>query len=105
MKLKIAVSIPEELLSQVQRAVHEGEAPSVSAYVTDAIRDRTKKQTLQELLDEWDRELGPPGPEAVAWAEDVRRREKEFWTRGRWSPSSAGTAGSGRSSATTRDMS
>lgn len=87
MKRKIAVSVPEELVAEVRREVREGRASSVSAYVTEALRERTKKNTLQELLDEWDRELGPPGPEAVAWAKEMWRREDEYWTRARSSRS------------------
>jgi hypothetical protein len=43
----------------------------VSAYIADAIRDRERAHGLSELLDDWDRELGPPGPDAVAWADEV----------------------------------
>lgn len=94
MKRKIAVSIPEETLRTVKRAVREGEAPSISAYVSDALAEKAARYDLQDLLDEWDRELGPPGPEAMEWAKKFWKREDEHWMRVRSSRSSAGTRGS-----------
>src|SRR6266545_5733694 len=98
MKRKIAVSLPEELVDEVQRAVREGHASSVSAYVTDALRERKTKGSLQELLDELDREYGPPGPEALAWAKKVWKREESLM-RERSSPSNVATRASARPSA------
>ena len=68
MTTKIAISLPDELVEAARQAVAENRAASVSAYVADALRERERAQGLAALLDEWDRELGPPGPEATAWA-------------------------------------
>jgi Arc/MetJ-type ribon-helix-helix transcriptional regulator len=68
MTTKIAVSLPDELVEAARQAVAENRAASVSAYVADALRERERAQGLAALLDEWDREFGPPGPEATAWA-------------------------------------
>lgn len=75
MTTRITVSLPDHLVEQAKRAVETGDATSVSAYVAEALEHKgRKKMTARELFDEWDRELGPPGPEAVAWADEQMRR-------------------------------
>lgn len=71
MTSKIAISLPDELLEQARRAVAEGRASSVSSYIADSLSQRERRDSLTELLDDLDRELGPPGPDAQAWADDV----------------------------------
>ena len=51
-KSKIAVSLPAELVEQAQRAVAEGRASSVSAYVADALAQKAKLDDLASLLHE-----------------------------------------------------
>jgi len=51
-KSKIAVSLPTELVEQAHQAVAEGRAASVSAYVADAIEQKSKLDDLASLLDE-----------------------------------------------------
>ena len=55
MTTKIAVSLPDELVDAARAAVREGRAPSVSAYVADAMADKARRTSLGELLDELDR--------------------------------------------------
>ena len=55
MTTKIAVSLPDELVDAARAAVREGRAPSVSAYVADAMADKARRTPLGELLDELDR--------------------------------------------------
>jgi len=74
MTTRITVSLPDHLVEQVKRAVEEGKAPSVSAYVAEALRDKVPPIGLKALLRQWDEELGPPGPEAEAWAEEQAKR-------------------------------
>ncbi|MGH9151335.1 MAG: toxin-antitoxin system antitoxin subunit [Acidimicrobiales bacterium] len=57
---KIAVSLPTALIEQAQRAVAEGRAPSVSAYVADAIEHKAKLDDLAALLEEMLAETGGP---------------------------------------------
>lgn len=71
MTSKIAISLPDELLEQARRAVTEGRASSVSSYIADSLAQRERRDSLTELLDDLDRELGPPGPDAESWADDV----------------------------------
>lgn len=72
--MKIAVSLPEEQVAAARRAVAAGRAPSVSAYVADALARAERENSLAELLAELDRELGEPGGEAHAWADRELRR-------------------------------
>ena len=50
-KAKIAVTVPEELVEAARRAVQSGRATSVSAYVTEALRERVQLDDLAALLD------------------------------------------------------
>ncbi len=72
--MKIAVSLPEEHIVAARRAVAEGRASSVSAYVADALARVEQENSLVALLDDLDRELGEPGEGAQVWAERELRR-------------------------------
>jgi Arc/MetJ-type ribon-helix-helix transcriptional regulator len=68
MTVKIAVSLPDDLVEEARRAVRTGRAASVSAYVADAMRQVSRKETLREVLDDIFGEIGHPTPERRAWA-------------------------------------
>jgi len=55
---KIAVSLPAELVDKAQRAVAEGRASSVSAYVARALHEKAKLDDLASLLEEMLAETG-----------------------------------------------
>jgi len=57
---KIAVSLPAGLVEQARRAVVEGRASSVSAYVARALEEQAKLDDLASLLDEMLAETGGP---------------------------------------------
>ncbi|HEX2851243.1 MAG TPA: hypothetical protein VHN98_11840 [Acidimicrobiales bacterium] len=57
---KIAVSLPAELVEQAHRAVREGRAASVSAYVADAMQEKAKLDDLASMLQEMLAETGGP---------------------------------------------
>jgi antitoxin ParD1/3/4 len=59
-RTKIAVSLPAELVVQARRAVAEGRATSVSAYVAEALEDRSMLDDLATLLEEMLAETGGP---------------------------------------------
>lgn len=59
-KAKIAVTLPRDLVSRAKRAVREGAARSVSAYVTEALREQAKLEDLSEMLDQMLAETGGP---------------------------------------------
>lgn len=74
-RVKIAITIPEELLAGVKAAVERGEAASVSAYISDAVARREDgKRPLEMLIDELKAEHGEPSPEEYAWADEQLRR-------------------------------
>jgi hypothetical protein len=49
---KIAVSLPSQAAESARRAVRQGHAGSVSAYIAQAIEDKAKLDDLAALLDE-----------------------------------------------------
>jgi len=57
---KIAVSLPRGIADRVRRAVRQGRAASVSAYVAAALEEKAKLDELSTLLDEMLAESGGP---------------------------------------------
>lgn len=66
---KIAITLPEEQVLEAKRAVTEGRARSVSAYVSDAVAARAERQGLQAYVDALIAEHGEPASEHYAWAD------------------------------------
>lgn len=73
---RITVSLPDDAVETIERAVALGQAKSVSAYVLAALTEYDKRPTLEEILNEWDRELGPVPPGVAASVD--REVEKYF---------------------------
>jgi Arc/MetJ-type ribon-helix-helix transcriptional regulator len=73
-RVKIAITIPEELLAEVKAAVARGEAASVSAYISEAVAQANGKRPYQQYFDLLDELHGPPSPEDHAWAAKQLRR-------------------------------
>ena len=67
MTTKIAVSLPDEQVEAARAAVAEGRAPSVSAYVSEALSRRSAEDELLLLLEQ-DEARHPSTPEHLAWA-------------------------------------
>jgi Arc/MetJ-type ribon-helix-helix transcriptional regulator len=67
---KIAVSLPRPLAAQARRAVRQGRAASVSAYVASALDEKAKLDDLAALLDEMLAESGGPLSAAEVRAAD-----------------------------------
>ena len=57
---KIAVSLPRPLAQQARRAVRQGRASSVSAYVAAALEEKVKLDELSRLLQDMLAESGGP---------------------------------------------
>jgi len=82
MTTRITVSLPDQLVEQVKRAVEHGLAPSVSAYVAEALQDKVPPVGLKALLRQWDEELGPPSAEDREWARaELARADAELAAR------------------------
>lgn len=71
MTTKIAITLPDEQVRRARQAVAEGRAPSVSAYIAEALGRRTADEELAEMLDEMKAEYGEPSAEDYAWADRV----------------------------------
>jgi len=65
------VTLPEDQVAAARRAVAEGRAASVSAYVAEALARRDADDDLAEMLAEIYAETGPPSDEDRAWARNV----------------------------------
>jgi hypothetical protein len=57
---KIAISLPKRVADRARRAVRRGQAPSLSAYVADALEEKVKLDDLSALLEEMLTESGGP---------------------------------------------
>ena len=69
MTQKIAVSLPDEQVISIRRAVEQGRAPSVSGFISAAVARAQREDNLAQLLDDLDRELGPVDDADLAWAD------------------------------------
>lgn len=69
MNKRITVSLPEHLVAEATRAADSGRASSVSAYVAEALAEKSGREPLADLLKEWREELGPETEAETAWAE------------------------------------
>jgi Arc/MetJ-type ribon-helix-helix transcriptional regulator len=69
MTVKIAVSLPDEQVDAIRRAVDAGAASSVSGYIATAIARSQRQDGLAALLDDLDRELGEPSAADYRWAD------------------------------------
>jgi hypothetical protein len=71
--VKVALSIPAEVLEQATAAVADGRAKNLSVFVSEALEQRLRRDELSMLLDAMDAEHGRPNKSAKAWAKRVLR--------------------------------
>lgn len=71
MTAKIAVSLPDELVAEARAAVESGRVASVSAYVAEAMAEKSRRRTLAEVLDDLDAEFGAPDSASMERANRV----------------------------------
>jgi hypothetical protein len=71
---KVALTIPAELLELARKEVEAGHAKSLSAFVSDAVDEKLRRDELSEVLDQMDSKYGPPNKSARAWAKKVLAR-------------------------------
>lgn len=69
MTQKIAISLPDEQVDAIHRAVDAGRARSVSGFVSAAIARADQEDSLARLLDDLDRELGEVSEADLQWAD------------------------------------
>jgi Arc/MetJ-type ribon-helix-helix transcriptional regulator len=65
---KIAITLPAEQVAAARRAVAEGRATSVSAYISQALARRHVDEELAETIAEIYAEAGQPTADERAWA-------------------------------------
>lgn len=75
---KIAVSLPRQIAARLRRAVRQGRAASVSAYVASALDEKAKLDDLSALLDEMLAASGGPLTPA-----EIRRADRAIGAAGR----------------------
>ena len=68
---KVALSIPAEFLEQARKEVANGRARSLSAFVSDALDEKLRRDELAAILDEMDAKHGAPNKAAREWAKRV----------------------------------
>jgi hypothetical protein len=57
---KFAISLPSRVAENARRAVRQGRAPSLSAYIAGALEQRNSREDLIEMLDEMLEQTGGP---------------------------------------------
>lgn len=73
---KIAITLPPEQLTRVQRAVRRGRAPSVSAYIARALAEQDREESLADLVRDLVAQHGEPTVKDRQWARRVLRRRR-----------------------------
>ena len=68
MTTKLAISLPDELADEARRAVREGRAASVSAYVAAALSETARTRSITALVADMRAEDGEPSQEDYEWA-------------------------------------
>lgn len=67
---KITVSLPADQVAEARRAVADGRASSVSAWVSKALSSQNERQGLRAYLKALIAEYGPPNKGDYRWADD-----------------------------------
>lgn len=68
---KLAITLPKGLAEGIRHAVSEGAAPSVSAYIAEAVEHRQRQDSLAALVRDLIAEHGTPSAEDYEWADRV----------------------------------
>ena len=78
---KVTVTLTPDRIAAVHRAVADGRAESISAYVSEALDRHLEDDTLTVLLDELDALYGPPSAEVERWASALVRNDPRVLVR------------------------
>lgn len=68
---KIAITLPEEQLARVNRAVRAGRADSVSGYIARALAEQEREESLRALVRDLIAQHGEPTQQEKMWAKRV----------------------------------
>lgn len=70
-KAKVALTIPADVLAGAKKQVRAGRARSLSAFVSEAVGEKLRRDQLTAILDAMDAEHGRPNKAAGTWARRV----------------------------------
>ena len=65
---KIAITLPEEELTKIHRAIRSGQANSVSGYIARALAENTRQESLRDLVRDLIAKHGKPTQQEKKWA-------------------------------------
>lgn len=68
---RVTVTVPAVAVAAAEKAVEQGQSPSVSAWVADAMEQKAQREHLKALLREVRKEIGPATKEDTQWARAV----------------------------------
>ena len=71
MSTRITVSLPDELVAAATAAVAAGQAASVSAYVAIALREKSARESVADVLADWRAEAGPLAAGDESWVQEA----------------------------------
>jgi Arc/MetJ-type ribon-helix-helix transcriptional regulator len=71
---KLAITLPTEVLKLAKKQVKSGRAKSLSAFISEAVDEKLRRDELEKLLDALDLQHGPPNRAAQRWAKRVLAR-------------------------------
>ncbi len=74
---KIAITLPQEQLAQVRKAVRAGRADSVSGYIARVLAEHAREESLRELTEDLIAQHGQPTREEAAWAKRAFARRRK----------------------------
>jgi len=71
---KLAITLPTDVLKLAKKQVKTGRAKSLSAFISEAVDEKLRRDELEKLLDTLDAQHGPPNRAAQRWAKRVLAR-------------------------------
>ena len=83
MTRRITVSLPDHLVDAAVMAVESGQAASVSAYVAEALVEKSGREGISAVLADWRAAVGPPTAEESEWAERALGLQERKKRKGR----------------------
>ena len=72
--IKIAVTVPKDVLRRAKAQVKAGKVKTLSALVSEAVEEKVARDELTDILDAMDAERGRPSKAAKAWAKRLLER-------------------------------
>jgi hypothetical protein len=66
--IKIAVTVPEDVLKRAKAQVKAGHAKTLSSLVSEAVEEKVARNELAAILDAMDAQHGPIPKSAKTWA-------------------------------------